>query len=169
MFKSTLPVTILSILAGCSSDSDVGSVQFKLSDPTADVVITIDGVARQGAELNKPLELSTGEHELIVEGEGYESFREGFLVEGGSNPVHLIQLIPILTDIETVEETIEVNDTSPAPNNDAPKLDAPKVDAPEHGDSKEANVPEIEFPDKSGEGSNQAASPPEKVEKKDAK
>ena len=55
-----------------------GTIEIELSDPKANVVVTVDGDKVDIAGLDDPLSLEVGEHGLKVKGPGYETFTRQF-------------------------------------------------------------------------------------------
>lgn len=71
-----------------------GTVQFKISDPSADVKIDVDGRNIDVKALGKAYEFEVGEYTLSVTGEGIESVVETFTIKDGKNPIVEITLTP---------------------------------------------------------------------------
>lgn len=84
---------------------DEGSIEIALSNPNANVVVTVDGKrvdfiasldANGDAPVNsgQPLVLSVGDHELVITGEGFETRSRKFLVSKGGNRPLTVALPP---------------------------------------------------------------------------
>lgn len=66
--------------------SERGQILISLSDPDAAVSVQLDGRLIDKDDLSRPLDLEAGPHELVVEGDGYESFSNSIHVVTGVNP-----------------------------------------------------------------------------------
>ena len=73
-----------------------GMVEIQLSDPNANVTVTVDGNAIDIAGLDKPLSLEVGTHDLNVKGAGYEAITKQFTVTRGKNATLTVRLLPDL-------------------------------------------------------------------------
>jgi serine/threonine protein kinase len=69
-----------------------GEIEIVLSDPKANVTVTVDGNRIDVAGLDEPLSLEVGEHNFKVTGKGYETITNTFTVTKGSNPQLTIKL-----------------------------------------------------------------------------
>jgi serine/threonine protein kinase len=69
-----------------------GEVEIVLSDPKADVTVTVDGNRIDIGGLDEPISLEVGEHSFKVTGQGYETIADTFTVTKGSNPQLTINL-----------------------------------------------------------------------------
>src|SRR5487761_1686696 len=72
-----------------------GTIEIALSDPNANVEVTVDGDHVDIAGPDGRLSLEVREHDLKVEGKGYETITKKFTVTKGKNPVLIVSLIPI--------------------------------------------------------------------------
>ena len=69
-----------------------GTIEIELSDPKADVTVTVDGNNVDIAGLDDPLSLEVREHDLVVRGKGFETITERFVVTKGKNAPLVITL-----------------------------------------------------------------------------
>ncbi len=95
-----------------------GTIKIELSDPKAQVEVTIDKDIYTLTTLGKPLRFRVGEHDLIVTGENFETFTRKFTVRRGDNPVYTVELVPKKT-VAAVK--------SPEPPQPAKTLPPPKL------------------------------------------
>ncbi|HEV3339397.1 MAG TPA: protein kinase, partial [Pirellulales bacterium] len=78
-----------------------GTIEIDLSDPKANVTVTVDGDKVDIAGLGEPLTLEVRVHDLKVEGKGYETITKKFTVTKGKNPVLTVSLIPTPVPVPT--------------------------------------------------------------------
>jgi formylglycine-generating enzyme required for sulfatase activity/serine/threonine protein kinase len=71
-----------------------GTVQIELSDPNAHVEVRVDGDAIHLTGIGQPLRLRTGEHQLVVTGQDFETVTRSFSVRRGSTEPLRITLVP---------------------------------------------------------------------------
>jgi hypothetical protein len=74
--------------------TDHGTIRIDLSDPKADVTVAVDGQSVTVGGLGRPLRLWSGEHGLVVSGDGFETVSQSFTVRRGDNPVLRVELQP---------------------------------------------------------------------------
>ena len=87
-----LVAVFLGLAAAIYLTMDRGTVRVELSDPTANVDLTIDGRSIATAALNEPLKLKTGQHELSVIADDFEPVKRLFTVGWGDNSVIRVDL-----------------------------------------------------------------------------
>jgi formylglycine-generating enzyme required for sulfatase activity len=75
-----------------------GTVKIELSDPQADVDIRVDGDDIHLEGLGEPLRLRTGDHQLVVTGQDFETVTRSFTVKRGKEEPMRITLIPKTPD-----------------------------------------------------------------------
>lgn len=126
-------ITSLCLLFGCGAKQETGTVLLELSDPDAEVTVTIDGQSLNVNSAREPFEISVGEHMLEVYGPHVESFKEKITVTEGTTGFYRVDLIPLSRTTEVSgserialrerEEKVETG--SAAPRNDIVQTDVP--------------------------------------------
>ena len=81
-----------------------GTIKITLSDPEAPVDVRIDGDHITLANLESPILLRPGKHELVVTGKGYETVCRSFTVRRGGNPVCEVELVSSAPEAEPTPE-----------------------------------------------------------------
>jgi hypothetical protein len=71
-----------------------GTIKIELSDPTAQVEITVDGDTVSVDGLDEPLKLKVGPHDLTITGANFETVTRTFTVKKGNNPLLRVELKP---------------------------------------------------------------------------
>lgn len=105
---------VLAVLAGAAAvllgvvllvRTSKGLVQIELSDPTAEVEVKVDGEKVLLTGVGDPLELTVGEHHLLVTGKDFQTVSESFTVRRDGNPVLRISLRPTPSAAEPAAQT----------------------------------------------------------------
>jgi hypothetical protein len=71
-----------------------GMIQIELTDPNAKVEVKVDGDRIDITGLEQPLRLMVGDHNILVQGQDFETYSEPFSVKQGDNPVMKVKLRP---------------------------------------------------------------------------
>jgi formylglycine-generating enzyme required for sulfatase activity len=84
MIAAALAASLIILALILSIRTGYGTVQIELSDPMANVQVSVDGNAIEVAGLKEPLRLTAGEHGLQVTSGGFETFSRSFTVKRGA-------------------------------------------------------------------------------------
>jgi serine/threonine protein kinase len=87
-----------------------GTILIELSDPNANVTVTVDGNRIDISGLEKPLSLVVGEHNIEITGKGYETITDTFRITNGANA-------PLLIALHAEELQPRPSTTAASPNN----------------------------------------------------
>lgn len=110
----------LTCIVGCSSEPDVGTVGFELSESNADVTVVVDGTPIDLTVQRRPLEYSVGDHGLVVSGSGYERIETSFQVTAGENPVYKIDLVRLEQEVDAGSDSLPKGESVARVGGDAP-------------------------------------------------
>jgi predicted Ser/Thr protein kinase len=72
----------------------MGTLRIELDGPPSAVEMQVDGERIDSGALNKPLQLRSGRHHLLVSGAKIQQVSTSFTVVPGDNPVLRVQLVP---------------------------------------------------------------------------
>jgi hypothetical protein len=71
-----------------------GTLRIELDDPSAEVEVQLDGEVIDRAHLDKPLQLSPGQHQLLITGRRIKTVDQSFSVARGDNSTIQVKLVP---------------------------------------------------------------------------
>ena len=114
-----------------------GTVMIKIPEGVSNVAVKLDGRTIWIEGLDRPLRLRPGEHELLVDSDGFETYTRSFTVKRGDNVVLSVTLVPLDSETAEVAKAMMPSVTD-APTAPAPPLAIAPFDADEARRHQEA-------------------------------